>query len=286
MTVASGVDLRPLTRPEASAAARLSEAVGWNQNQTDWERLMTLHPRGALGAWSGSNLLGTATLVSYGRQAAWLGMVIVAPSARGRGLGSLLVDAALATSDLTDDAVIGLDATEFGSPLYERRGFEQVALIDRWSGVLAHVQHGSGAATRRAGPSDAKQLAAFDLAASGLDRSRLLAQFLSEPTTTVVVAEDGAGVGGYGVLRSGLKRSHLGPLVASSDEALTAVVAALAVVAANAPIYLDAVRRPGTTQQLEGFGLSVSRTLWRMTRPARPVMNGDAVVAATAFECG
>lgn len=285
MTVASAVDLRPLTRPEAAAAAALSEVVGWNQNQADWERLMTLNPSGALGAWSGSDLLGTATLVSYGRHAAWLGMVIVAPSARGRGLGSLLVDAALASNDLTDDAVIGLDATELGAPLYARRGFEKVALIDRWSGVLASVQHGGGAATRRAEPRDAKELAALDFAASGVDRSRLLEQLLREPTTTVVLAEDGAG-GGYGVLRSGLKRSHLGPLVASSDEALAAVVAALAVVAANAPIYLDAVRRPATTQRLEGFGLSVSRTLWRMTRPARPVMSGDAVVAATAFEWG
>lgn len=285
------VSIRPLAWADAPAAAALSAAIGWNQHQADWERLITLHPEGVVGAWRGtdhlgSDLLGTATLVSYAGQVAWLGMVIVAAQERGKGLGSLLVDAALGSYELADGAVIGLDATELGAPLYERKGFKTVAMIDRWAGVLTPIESAAGMVARRAGIADLERIAAFDRSACDVDRSRLLEVFLSEDDTVVVVAESGNELSAYGVLRAGLGQNHVGPLVAHEQAALDTVISALAEHSANESVYLDAVRLPERTEQLESFGLSVSRTLLRMTRPERAVMCGEATVAATAFEWG
>ncbi len=281
----SEVVIRPLTQRDTPATAALSATVGWNQHEADWQRLITLHPEGALGAWRGDDLVGTATLVSYASQLAWLGMVIVAPQERGQGLGSLLVDAALGTDELAEDAVIGLDATELGAPLYERKGFKTVAHIDRWAGVLL-PREAVVMKVRRATVTDLDRIVALDHAACGADRSRLLETFLSEHDTVVVVADNGGELGAYGVLRTGLTRKHVGPLVAPDLTRLEAVISGLAEHTADEPVFLDAVRLPSRTEQLESFGLSVSRTLLRMTKPTRVVMSGDSVVAATAFEWG
>lgn len=277
--------IRPLTRPDSPAALALSTAVGWNQTQADWQRMMALHPEGVLGAWRGNHLLGTATLVSYVGEVAWLGMVIVSPDERGQGIGSLLVDAALNSAELPANAVIGLDATEFGAPLYERKGFETVAQIDRWAGILQPVEAESMRVSR-ALPTDLEQIASLDRFACGVDRSRLLEAFLSETDTVVMAVQDDGVVHAYGVLRAGLTRSHVGPLVAPDSATLGAVISGLAGHAGNEPVYLDAVRLPGRTALLESFGLSVSRTLLRMARPSQLVMSGNSVVAATAFEWG
>lgn len=270
-----------LTASHAPAAARLSEAVGWNQDQADWLRMIALHPEGTLGAWRDGALLGTATLVHYAGKAAWLGMVIVAPDARGQGLGAALVDAALKGCP----EPVGLDATEFGAPLYQRRGFQTVAHINRWGGVL-RPSDATGGGVRSATPADLAALVALDLRAAGLDRSRLLKRLLEEDDTIVVLNETAGKVRAYGVLRTGRTRSHVGPIVANDMSDLAGVIAAIAGHAGGAPIYLDAVRLPERTTALESFGLSVERTLLRMTRPKTPVMCSPEVVAAMAFEWG
>lgn len=291
--------LRPLEVSDVEAATALSSGVGWNQDSNDWLRLITLHPAGAIGAWRAGALVGTATLVTYGERLGWLGMVIVAPRERGHGLGAALIDAALAGSAVASDAVVGLDATDFGAPLYERRGFETVAIIERWSGVVGGLRHEqrSTAAVRRAADVDLPRLVAFDRTASGVDRSTLLARLLQETNTVVVIAEASDEPVAFAALRTGRTRSHLGPLVATDFAAAGAVIAAVAdYQGANrvedetprpaTEVYLDAVQVPERSRWLAEQGFTVDRSLKRMARPAEPVLCSSALVAATGFEWG
>src|SRR5690606_2219197 len=132
----AGVRLGRLTPGDVPAAARLSAGVGWNQDEADWARLLAVNPEGGFAAWLGDELVGTATLVRHGDLLAWLGMVIVREDVRGRGVAGRLVEAALAGWSPPPGGAVGLDATELGAPVYLRRGFEAVAAIDRWVGVL------------------------------------------------------------------------------------------------------------------------------------------------------
>lgn len=279
--------IRRLSAADAAAAASLSASVGWNQDEADWRRLIALHPEGAFGAWHGAELVGTATLVSYGDRLAWLGMVIVAREERGRGLGGRLVDAALASRPVAEGAVVGLDATEFGEPVYLRRGLQTVAFIDRWTGVIVPDGAAAGEVTiRRARSADLEDLAVFDRSATGVDRSRLLERLLGEDSAVVMAAAAAGGFQAFGAVRSGRTQSHIGPLVVREQALLAPVVSALAEHTSGGPVYLDAVRLPQRTQLLASLGLSVSRRLIRMTRPAVSVMGGEQVVAAMGFEWG
>src|SRR5690606_39151401 len=96
---------------------------------------------------------------------------------------------------------------------------------------------------------------------------------------------------GYAVLRSGRVYRHIGPLLATPgqdamDSVVDPLLDSLMAAAAGSPVFLDAVRGAIEPGRLTARGLSVVRTLQRMTRPAVPVFSDPSVVAAMGFEWG
>src|SRR5437764_9593530 len=120
----TGVEIRLLVEDDLPAALRLKELARWNQTEADWLRLLRLEPRGCFAAAVGGRVVGTATTTTYGRELAWVGMVLVDPEYRRRGIASRLMSAALAYLDDGAVATVKLDATPDGHPVYEKLGFE------------------------------------------------------------------------------------------------------------------------------------------------------------------
>src|ERR1044071_5633272 len=89
------IETRLLAEPDVAEAMRLKEAAGWNQTEADWRRILRLGPRGCFAATVGGRLVATTTTTSYGRALAWVGMVLVEPEFRRRGIATALVRAAL-----------------------------------------------------------------------------------------------------------------------------------------------------------------------------------------------
>jgi GNAT superfamily N-acetyltransferase len=80
---------------------------------------------GLLAAWiaeEGGRAVGQAGLLSRGRVAELLN-VYVEPAFRGRGLGTALVEAAIAEARSRGLKKIRLQPTDDGRPIYERSGF-------------------------------------------------------------------------------------------------------------------------------------------------------------------
>jgi GNAT superfamily N-acetyltransferase len=80
---------------------------------------------GVLAAWiaeEGGRSVGQAGLLIRGRAAELLN-VYVAPAFRGRGLGTALVEAAIAEARSRGLAAMRLQPTDEGRPIYERAGF-------------------------------------------------------------------------------------------------------------------------------------------------------------------
>jgi len=270
-----------LRAEDLPAALRLSTQAGWNQLAADWQRLLDLCPEGCLAGRLDGALVATATVASYGRDAHWIGMVLVDEALRGRGVGSTLLQQAISLARAGGGEAIGLDATDLGRPVYLKQGFVDVAPIDRWSGVLR--ENGSSEGLEPLDRSNLEAVAAFDRAACGVDRSALLLHLLNEPGVTGVVSR-GAG---YALLRPGRTQGHVGPFLAADDATATQLLNRLAKLAAGSPLLLDALRSPALSALLQLHGLTVARRLVRMTSgtPQRLLM-GDSVRAATSFEWG
>src|SRR5678815_874884 len=129
------VEIRLLFESDIPAAMRLKEAAGWNQTEADWRRLIKLEPNGCFAAMENDQLIGTTTTTTYEDDLAWIGMVLVDPQYRRRGIATRLMQMALAYLD-GKVAVVKLDATAEGNPVYEKFGFKTESLGERWRGSV------------------------------------------------------------------------------------------------------------------------------------------------------
>src|SRR5260370_17042237 len=105
-----------------TAAMELTRAVGWNQLPEDWERLLSIEPTGCLALESGGRLAATTTIIRYGNELAWIGMVLTAQEFRHRGFARSLIERAVKFAERSGIAWIKLNATETGINLYRKYG--------------------------------------------------------------------------------------------------------------------------------------------------------------------
>src|SRR6185503_20164699 len=113
---ATARDIKPLQAADASGLCPLSKEAGWNQVAGDWRLMLTLGQgvgsQAADGRW-----IGSALTLPLGSTLAWISMVLVTKSARGKGLGTELLSRCLTLAQASG-RLAGLDATEFGRPIY------------------------------------------------------------------------------------------------------------------------------------------------------------------------
>jgi ribosomal protein S18 acetylase RimI-like enzyme len=281
MTKAADVKIRLLVAEDLPAAMRLKEAAGWNQTEEDWLRLLRLEPRGCFAAAAVGRLVGTATTTTYGRELAWVGMVLVDPEFRRRGIASRLMRAALAYLDGEGVRSVKLDATPDGRHVYEGLGFEDELLIERWRRE-ALEGGGRDAEPSSLDPARLAEILEFDRLAFGADRARLLESLVAESAGTFVRAEGGR-VKGYALTRAGAAADYIGPLVASDFETASGLLDEVIARHAGRPLYLDVNTQFGPLAgALAERGFRKQRDLLRMRRGAETHAGTSAGVFAIA----
>jgi GNAT superfamily N-acetyltransferase len=272
-----------LRKEDLDGALRLSTQAGWNQMPGDWLRLLDLCPEGCFAGRLDGSLVATATLASYGARVHWVGMVLVDAACRGKGLGGTMLARTL-EHGRSLGGTVGLDATDLGRPVYLKQGFVDVAPIDRWSGVLRGS--GDGGDVEMITRSAFDDVVKLDRESCGADRSGFLLHLMNEPGVFGVAAV-GAGLQGFAFLRPGRTTAHVGPVVAANVADARSLLSRLARLADGAPVLMDAIRTPATTDLLEKSGLTVARKLTRMTLDrADQVLMGERICAITSFEWG
>jgi predicted N-acetyltransferase YhbS len=266
-----------LTSEDIAAVLRLAHAAGWNQTERDIARLLALAPQGCFAARADGRVVGTATTTVYGNGLAWVGMVLVDAAFRRQGVGTALVEAALAHADGAGVATVMLDATPAGRHLYERLGFRPEGTIERWEGRLPDPRGHTFSADRSG-------VAALDRAAFGADRAALLHDLAADPAASAVVARRHDGeVIGYALSRPGARARYVGPVVAPDAEAARALILAASSGFGERAHYLDAVVDfPGATDLLGDLGLVRQREFIRMRRGPGIAPDGLARVFAIA----
>ena len=268
----SGVRL--LGPADLATAFELSTIAGWNQTEDDWRMLMDLAPQGCFGIQADGRLVATATLLSYGKQAAWIGMVLTRPEYRGRGFGRALVTHALKSADSKEIRTVKLDATEQGQRLYERLGFKAEESVERWSRAGISNLHIT------AGEFTSDQLSALDLAAFGADRSALLRKL--ETRSQVYIGENA-----YLFARLGRVTAYLGPCVANDSASAQKIIRAMLQAHSSVAWSWDLLPHNQKAVALASeLGFTRQRVLTRMGRGEPLRGRDDMVYAIAGFELG
>lgn len=245
--------LRTLLEADLPHLLALSTVAGWNQTAADWHRLLELEPEGCFGIELDGRIVASATVITYGSELAWIGMVLTQPEFRGRGFATRLMERCLAYCRSRGVRTVRLDATEMGEPVYRRSGFERESFVERWAGELAS--------------SDCRPVQfdfELDRCAFGADRRRLL-----EKT---------------GWSRPGRLAAYIGPITAPSAEVAREIVLHCGVF--GRCFWDIPLANPAATGLALRLGFSPVRRLVRMRLGPPVTERPEYVFALAGFEYG
>ena len=270
-TVIPQLRIRPMTGADVTFADSLRVHAGWNQTPADWERLLAMEPDGCfIAEWNGVPA-GTATTTVYGKELAWIGMVLVHPDLRRRGIGQALLKGCIDHLHGRGVRCIKLDATPLGQPVYEGLGFESERTLTRWerSGLPIYSEDSSTKLHLRYWQDgDAVSVNRLDTMAFGVSRGQLLEALAKQSYRHVVAESESGEVVGYGLMRQGSRALYLGPVVAESPNTGIQLFQTLVVEnngQARDAIYWDIPdRNAAAVEWAMAHGFTVQRTLTRM----------------------
>ncbi len=270
----SGLTIRVMRTEDVAFADSIRALAGWNQTLADWQRFLTCEPGGCFVAEIDGAPAGTATCTCYGTELGWIGMLLVHPDRRRRGIGSALMRHCLAYLENRGVACIKLDATPLGQPLYEQLGFVPELSLTRWEAQpLRAVTVPARDGTALCSTADWEEVLALDERAFGWPRREMLSA-VARQCCQVIVCRAAPGSGfGYGMLRKGSRAYYLGPVAADEFTMASHIVLRLLshVPPEKEAVFWDVLdQNEPATALAQSLGFTPQRHLVRMFRGRHP----------------
>src|SRR5205814_881881 len=260
---------RLMTEADIPAGMRLKELAGWNQTPSDWERFLRASPAGCFVAELDGRVCGTATTIVYEGRFAWIGMVLVDPEYRGRGIGTRLLAKAIEHLDAARVPTLKLDATPQGKPIYAKLGFVSEYEVERWTlerrpdlagdggSVAPRERARTGAAEPSSSPAaastplasfsfasqpDLEGIVEFDREVFGADRGGLLKSLDNDTPHFTLEAKDRGKLQGYALGRRGSRADHLGPWIARDESSARGLLVEFLRRSSRQTIFVDCLK--------------------------------------------
>ena len=199
---------RTAKRDELDRILDWAAAEGWNPGLGDAAAFWAADPEGFFIALDGDQPVAAISVVNHSDTFAFLGLYIVTPPYRGRGIGYGLWQDALAHAG---NRTIGLDGVPEQQANYEVSGFRQAGGTTRYS---AKVAAQASTKIRLATKADIPALNAKEAAATGIEKhSYLSTWFTNTKDRKTIVADHG-----FCTIRQCKDGAKIGPLLASDPQ--------------------------------------------------------------------
>jgi len=184
--------------------------------------MTSLEPEGCFVALDGSERLGIATCISYGK-VGWFGNLIVKQAHRQKGVGNLLAEHAVKYLWAKGVKTIGLYAYPNLGDFYGKFGFKfagDFSVLHAETFVSLTAQTFPEVSAERF-----QKIAEFDRSCFGGDRRKVLASIIQEEGNLSYFAVDGKQIVGYAAatVYKKLKMAWVGPSICESSHADIAV---------------------------------------------------------------
>ncbi|MGH7006763.1 MAG: GNAT family N-acetyltransferase, partial [Alphaproteobacteria bacterium] len=231
-------EIRVASRADLDRMLAWAADEGWNPGFDDGRAFHAADPLGFFMAWRDGERVAAISVVAYEAAFGFLGLYIVRPEFRGRGLGIALWREALARRHAK---LIGLDGVVAQQANYARSGFRLAYRNIRCAGTgpttatSARTTPALVAATEL--PFD--RIAAYDRMHFPAARPAFLSLWLSPSNGAALAAVDGGRVSGLGVIRACREGFKIGPLFADEERIADQLFCGLCARAAGATVFLD-----------------------------------------------
>lgn len=202
--------VKPMSFDDFPFATILANTMNWNMATRDFEFMTSLEPEGCFVVFQGSEHLGIATCISFGK-VGWFGNLIVKEGYRNKGVGSLLVKHAVNYLQSKGVKTIGLYAYPNLIGFYSKFGFER----DEDFSVL-HVEALDSLTAEtlpKVGTQQIQAVAEFDSRCFGGNRKKLLESIILEEGNLSYHKSENNEVAGYVAAKVYEKMAEVGPLI-------------------------------------------------------------------------
>jgi ribosomal protein S18 acetylase RimI-like enzyme len=201
-------------------AVDLANTMNWNMTSEDFGFNALLEPKGCFTLFDGTERVGVATCISYGR-VGWFGNLIVKPAYRRKGAGTLLVKHAVNYLKNMGVETIGLFAYQHLIDFYGKFGFKRDS--DFLVLKATAVSSADKGTLKKAKKQDIPALVDFDSQCFGASRRKLLERILLDASNLCYVSAEGGEVTGFVAAKVYGEMAEVGPLVCRRNRVDTAV---------------------------------------------------------------
>jgi GNAT superfamily N-acetyltransferase len=284
------INIRPMTITDLRLGLKLTQQAGWNQTESDWQRFIDLQPTGCFVAELDGSGVGTTTTCILG-QVAWIAMVLVDVNARGRGVGTRLLEHSLSYLKQRKVKTVRLDATPAGQPIYAKLGFQPEYELARFEGILPRRRRpepveGPEPAVAKATPEIFADIIEFDNRMTGTDRTKMLTRLFEEFPENIRFLRHGDKIDGYATVRPGANALQVGPCIATALAGPPLLGDALSRCAGE-PVFVDIpLHNAAAAGIAESRGLQIQRCFMRMYHGEEVKDNVETLWASSGPEKG
>ncbi len=282
------IEIRRMTTDDLPLGLRLTRQAGWNQIEADWRRFMNMEPEGCFVAEFDGSPAGTTTTCVFGRQVAWVAMVLVDKDMRGRGIGTRLLKHALDYLTGRKIETVRLDATPAGRPIYEKLGFVAEYELARFEGMVNDLQLPIEKSKIESRKSKIvfSDLIEFDHLMTGTNRAKMLGRLFDEYPEQIRIVRQRDELEGFITMRPGANATQVGPCIATADAGPSLLADALDRCEGK-PVFVDVPLGNGYAVGIaQSSGLKVQRCFTRMSLGRRIHENVHALWASSGPEKG
>jgi GNAT superfamily N-acetyltransferase len=279
----SGLMIRAMEPSELDQVIEWAAAEGWNPGIKDAACFLAADPAGFLIGCLNNEPVAAISVVRYGNVFGFLGLYIVRPDLRGRGLGYRLWQSGMS---YLEGRTVGLDGVVAQQANYARSGFVTAHRNVRYGGVPLSDDP-RDERLKAVCPDLIGAVMAYDRPLFPGPREAFLRCWL-KPDTRIAIAlvEDGA-VRGYGVIRACRSGYKVGPLFAEGEREANMLFRALAAQAAGCTVFLDLPEPNEAAARLAAdHGLSPVFETARMYRGGWPDLPLAQIFGISTFELG
>ena len=218
------VSIRLWTEGDIDYVVESVQREGWGHTRRDVERCWLYEPDGCFIAEAGGRRVGHVFSIRYD-SAGWIGLLIVDPREREKGIGRMLMQNAISYLQKSGAETMRLEAVERAVPLYRRLGFKEEfdslrfkRKVDQINAPKRTKEAEMLGGVRLMQKDEIETVASFDSRYFGANRQRVLRSLCEDNPQLCFIAEKKGNTSGYIMARKVREAHWIGPWISEDSE--------------------------------------------------------------------